>query len=168
MGKHKSDTGKHKECSGLKVKSGEVRTYTQHCVRVGMLPKASLQQPNGIRENTQAYLDICLEDDMKPTFAGYCNALGHSHTIIKDAISGVIPCPVETREMLSRMLVLLTAETEQFMVDGKINPVAGIFLMRNHMGYTNDETLTIRKVDDNVTDKATLIAKAQALLSQKD
>lgn len=105
---------------------------------------------------------------MKPTFAGFCLAIGRSREHILDIIAGNKDAPRDTREVLSKCRQIITAQTEQFMVDGKINPVAGIFLMRNNMGYTNDEVLTVKAIREDVVDKDSLIAQAQALIEQKE
>ena len=40
------------------------------------------------------------------------------------------------RDTIKRARDLINAQMEDFMQNGKINPVAGIFLMKNNMNYT--------------------------------
>ncbi len=168
MTKKNSNHTKHKECPGLRINKGETAVYTKHCVRLGMLPKVSLFNPKEVAERATIYFDYCIEDDMKPTFAGFCLAMGRGRETILDFINGEGDCPDETRDILAKCRQIITAQTEQFMVDSKINPVAGIFLMRNNMGYTNDEVLTVKAIREDIPDRSALIAQAQALIEQKD
>lgn len=160
--------GTHKECPSLHTDKEETAAYTRHCVRVGMLPKVNVANAEEVVRRCKTYFDYCIEDGMKPTFAGFCLAIGRSREYILDIISGNVDAPKDTREVLGKCRQIITAQTEQFMVDGKINPVAGIFLMRNNMGYTNDEVLTVKAIREDAIDKASLIAQAQALIEQKE
>lgn len=134
------------------------------------MPKVHFNKPDEIVARCKTYLEYCIEDGMKPTIAGLGLALGKNRTALRDIVQGEYDyeVPKETREILETVYRMITAETEQFMLDGKINPVAGIFLMRNNMGYTNDEVLTVKAIQTEVVSQESLIAQAQALIEQKE
>lgn len=166
-----STRSRHKECNSLNIESGGTENYTRHTLKIGMLPKVMLKNTQDVADRVRLYFELCIEDDMKPTFAGFCLAMGMGRSSMTDVLNGRANnyIPEETRALLEQCYYMLTAETEQFMVDGKINPVAGIFLMRNNMGYTNDESTTLKiETQEKKQDTKALIEQAMALLEQKE
>lgn len=164
-----SQKSKHKECRSLDIEKGGTGNYTRHTLRIGMLPRVSIRDVEGLKVRCREYFEICIEDDMKPTYAGFCLALGVARDTLRSIIEREIIVPDEARQLIEQCYLMLTAETEQFMVDGKINPVAGIFLMRNNMGYTNDEVATVKiESREQTQDVKALMKQAQALLEQKE
>lgn len=49
-----------------------------------------------------------------------------------------------TRDTIKKARDLINAQMEDFMQNGKINPVAGIFLMKNNMNYTDQQEVVLR------------------------
>ena len=48
------------------------------------------------------------------------------------------------RDTIKKARDLINAQMEDFMQNGKINPVAGIFLMKNNMNYTDQQEVVLR------------------------
>ena len=51
--------------------------------------------------------------------------------------------PPESRNLVKKAYQLLNAQMENYMQNGKINPVAGIFLMKNNMGYADKQEVVL-------------------------
>lgn len=51
--------------------------------------------------------------------------------------------PTESRDTLKKAYQFLNAQMENYMQNGKINPVAGIFLMKNNMGYADKQEVVL-------------------------
>lgn len=51
--------------------------------------------------------------------------------------------PTESRNLIKKAYQLLNAQMESYMQNGKINPVAGIFLMKNNMGYADKQEVIL-------------------------
>lgn len=76
------------------------------------------------------YFDLCAKNDMKPTFAGFALAFGVDRMTMwrwcnnqprsRDLSDSV-------RDTIKKARDLINAQMEDFMQNGKINPVAGIF-----------------------------------------
>lgn len=147
----------------LTVNEGDNAIYTMQSLYIATLPKININDVREVAERSRLYFESCIDKDLKPTVAGYALALGMDRMHIVRIISGEVSAPDDVRELISTFHRMLTAQMEDYMSNNKINPVAGIFLMRNNMGYTNDETLTIRAEREQVIDAATLIEKANAL-----
>ena len=72
---------------------------------------------------------------------GLALALGVSRGTIRAWLDGRGAGKVDgVQNALEMAYTVLTAQMEQYMLEGKINPIAGIFLMRNNLGYSNDDT----------------------------
>lgn len=148
----------------LQVKDGDNSVYTMHSLYIATLPKININDFMQVAERSKLYFEECINKDLKPTVAGYALSLGLDRMTIIRIISGEnASVPEEVRELITQFHRMLTAQMEDYMSNNKINPVAGIFLMRNNMGYTNDETVTIRAEREERIDAALLIEKANAL-----
>ena len=51
--------------------------------------------------------------------------------------------PAESRNLIKKAYQVLNAQMENYMQNGKINPVAGIFLMKNNMGYVDKQEMVL-------------------------
>ena len=88
------------------------------------------------------YFNHCVEDDIKPTVSGMCNALGIERKTFYQWQVG------ECRErshtpIIKKARAILEEMWEDWMVDGKINPVVGIFLGKNHFGYADKQDIIV-------------------------
>jgi len=82
---------------------------------------------------------------MKPTVTGLANALGvRRQTLLKWA-NGERRAENSDRGVLIKRAYEALAELwEDYMLNGKVNPVSGIFLGKNHFGYTDKQEVTLR------------------------
>lgn len=55
--------------------------------------------------------------------------------------------PEESRELIRRAYSHLTLQMTNYMQNGKINPVAGIFLMKNNFEYEDRQQITMAPVN---------------------
>lgn len=85
---------------------------------------------------------------MKPTVMGLCNALGIDRQTFYNWGTG------RTRsESSDRMNIVKKAHNileelwEDYMLNGKINPVSGIFLGKNHFGYADKQEVVLTPND---------------------
>ena len=51
--------------------------------------------------------------------------------------------PDAVRDLIKRAYEILTVQMANYMQNGKINPVAGIFLMKNNMDYEDKKEITL-------------------------
>lgn len=82
---------------------------------------------------------------MKPTVSGMCNALGVDKTTFyrwgvgeyRESESS------DHRIIVKKARCVLEELWEDYMLNGKINPVSGIFLGKNHFGYTDKQEVVL-------------------------
>lgn len=110
------------------------------------LPKCNLSDPNDVINRTLTYLNTCISNNIKPTVAAYSLSLNLSQQNLKNLVFqgqtklphlGIISCPPQSQLVLSRALDFINASYEQYLVEGKSNPISSIFLLKNHFGYSD-------------------------------
>ena len=125
-----------------KMKPGDRGRYIRHALASWNLPPLDLADADAVEERIMWYFNHCLEDDMKPTVSGMCNALGCDRRTFYEWGIGKNRSDTHT-DLIKRVRNKLEELYEGWMVDGKVNPVVGIFLGKNHFGYTDKQDIEI-------------------------
>lgn len=128
------------------------RKYLRHSMRFFYLPTADFTDVDNVAERIKLYFDACDEDEMKPSLAGLCVALGISRQYYYKIREGQSPYDKPVVDLLKRTSDILNAQMENYMQNGKINPVSGIFLMKNHYHYTDEQKVVVEP-NQNLGDK---------------
>ena len=117
------------------------------------------------------YFTICTQNEMIPSVAGFALSLGIDRATLWTWISGTrqtIKNP-QCVDILKNVYNYLNAQYEDLMNSGKINPVAGIFLMKNNMGYKDqtDHVVTARQeqieTEETLLDRAGLLSDGEVI-----
>jgi hypothetical protein len=124
------------------VQPGDRGYYVRHALASWNLPPIDISDAKQVEERIYWYFQHCVEDDLKPTVMGLCNAIGITRATFYNWGVG------ETRtdshkDIVTKARDVLEEMWEIYMVEGKINPIVGIFLGKNHYGYTDKKELTI-------------------------
>ena len=129
----------------VQTEPGDNRKYLQHTMRMWNWPEVDMREPEQVAERIEQYFGICIEDDMKPSVAGLACAFGVDRKTIWAWANGVDSktLPTESRNLIKKAYQNLNAQMENYMQNGKINPVAGIFLMKNNMGYQDKQEMVL-------------------------
>lgn len=115
---------------------------TRHNLELFQLPYIDpYYKPEAGIERITEYLQICIKNNMKPTVEGLATAFGVDrrtlykwvHNIDSDSL------PVNFRVTLKKVYQVLNSNFTDLSINGKINPVISIFLMKNNFGY-KDQT----------------------------
>lgn len=129
--------------STVQAEPGDNSKFTRHNRMLYELVPVTFESAEEVKERTITYLDICEQNDMKPSVAGYALALGIDRVNLWRIVTGVTVKPAEVRNVLKRAYDLLNAQMEDYMQNGKINPVSGIFLMKNAWGYKDKQEIEV-------------------------
>lgn len=128
--------------------------------------KLTICQAAEVELRSQEYLELCITNNKKPGMAGYALALGVSRGQLVRYITGEVAIPKDVREVLVRFSALLDSLMEDYMMNGKINPVSGIWLQKNNFGYKEQiEYVINNQVSDDATPEA-LEQEAALLLAE--
>ena len=133
------------------VEPGDNSRFLRHALATLNMPPIDISDPKQVEDRITWYFLHCADNEMKPTVKGLCNAIGISRNTLRtwynEEYRGSTHSP-----MIKKAYDLLEELWEDYMLNGKINPVSGIFLGRNHWGYQD-------KIDLVVTPNNTMEAK---------
>ena len=130
---------------------GDNTKFITHNLQVNALAdvKCDTRSAEAVSKRITEYFTLCAQNDMKPSVAGLALAFGISRKTLYDWVANqrntLTP---ESRQPLLRAYQMLNAQMEDYMQNGKINPVAGIFLMKNNMGYEDKKEVTVGPSDN--------------------
>lgn len=166
----------------MMLEPGDNAKYLANALRVARLPKVDLYDPEAVEKRISEYYSIQIENDIKPTVTGLANALGVSSQELWEirtgkfrenrngAHGGIAGLPRESAEAIKRAHSILKNLWEDYMQNGKINPVAGIFLGTNNFGMKNTRDIVVETAEDNSDSRteSELIKSAGLLPSDSD
>lgn len=137
--------------STVQTAAGDNLKYITHNMEVNALAdtKVDMTDYNAVENRLQNYFLVCAKNDMKPSVAGMALAFGVTRKCLHDWIYGKIKyVPSDVVYLMQRYYQILNAQMEDYMQNNKINPVAGIFLMKNNMGYEDKKEITVAPGDN--------------------
>ena len=128
--------------AALNVQPGDNTKYVLLGARLFNLPPIDLKDPEQVTERLNEFFQIHAEADMKPTVSGMGMALGLDRRRLWEIKSGnfgtqksLADLPTPTKDSIKRAYEYMEILWENYMQNGKINPVSGIFLGKNNFGY---------------------------------
>ncbi len=132
------------------VESGDNARYIRHAMAAFDLEPIDISDAEQVKARIKWFFEHCGENDMKPTVTGLCNALGIDKGTLwrwkEGQVRGATHC-----DLVKKTYGILEELWEDYMQNGKINPVSGIFLGKNHFGYQDKSDVVIRKGEDEAT-----------------
>ena len=129
--------------NGLMVNPGDNTMYLHQSLELMNLPTIDLHDIMAVQERINEFFNIMAKYDTKPTVAGMAMALGMDRrtlwAIRNDQPTGgagyKTALPPEVADSIKKAYLLMENLWENYMQNGKINPVSGIFLGKNNFGY---------------------------------
>ena len=126
---------------------GDNTKYLQVSMKLMTLPDINMKDPDQVAKRLEEYFSIQAEADLKPTVAGLGLALnGMDRRRLWEIRSGAklgghteIDLPTLTVDYIKRAYNYMEILWENYMQNGKINPVSGIFLGKNNFGYQDKQ-----------------------------
>lgn len=128
----------------LILNEGDNTKYLSINAALMNMPNIDLNDPVAVQQRLMEYFELYAEADTKPTVVGMAAALnGHSrrwlYAVTHDVPTGgkgyMANIPKESANYIKKAYVLLENLWENYMLNGKVNPVVGIFLGKNNYGY---------------------------------
>lgn len=133
------------EACSVHTEPGDNAKYLRHSMTIFEWPDVDMKEPEQVKQRVSMYFALCEQDDMKPSVAGMALAFGVERNTLWRWANGVESqyLPTESRNLIKKAYQLLNSQMENYMQNGKINPVAGIFLMKNNMGYQDKQEVVL-------------------------
>lgn len=128
------------------LEPGDNTKYLAHSMTILKWKTPDMNSLEAVQKRCFDYFSLCAKNDMKPTFAGFALAFGVDRMTMwrwcnnqprsRDLSDSV-------RDTIKKSRDLINAQMEDFMQNGRINPVAGIFLMKNNMNYQDKQEVVL-------------------------
>lgn len=135
----------------LIVDPGDNARYILNNLEIMNLPDIDIDNAEQVRDRIQEYFAIRVRQDMKPTVSGLAMALGMNRRALW-AITHDQPLngqgyrkqlKPEVSVMVKKAYEFMEQQWEDYMQNGKINPVSGIFLGKNNYGYQDKQEVVL-------------------------
>ena len=128
------------------LEPGDNTKYLAHSMTILKWAQPDMKNLEAVQQRCYDYLALCEQNDMKPTFAGLALAFSVDRMTLwrwcNDHPEARKLAP-EVRDSIKKARDLINAQMEDFMQNGRINPVAGIFLMKNNMNYQDKQEVVL-------------------------
>lgn len=142
---------------------GDNTKYTTFALAIMQLPKIDVRNPVQLRKRVGEYFQLCADHDMKPGVAAVGLAIGLDRRRLWEIRTGSSrngSIPQECHDIINEVYDSLEVLWENYMQNGKINPVSGIFLGKNHFGYADKQEYVVTpNTGVQSVDPATIEAK---------
>ena len=116
--------------------------FIEHTISLSSFEPIVLDREN-VGKRTLEYIRLCIRDVVKPNLTGYALALGTTPDGLNEWITDK-RLTEETRGALMKGVSMIEATMISMMMDSNLNPVASIFLLKNHFGYKDQAEISFK------------------------
>ena len=165
-GKDKQIRKKRNDMPNTAFTFDEKKNIMQHNLTLYKMNRIDCNDIIQLQTRIEQYFSLCEQDGLFPTISGFAFAIGIDRKTLWYWLANPNNCSIKKPECfdtIKRTYDLINTQYENMMNTGKINPVSGIFLMKNNFGYKDqtDHILTARQeqieTEDNLLNRAGLL-----------
>ena len=145
--------------NGLMAEPGDNAKYLALGMQLFNLPSIDLKDPVQVNDRLNEFFKMHIDADMKPTVSGMGMALGLDRRRLWEIKTGnfgtnksLSQLPTPTMDSIKRAYEYMEILWENYMQNGKINPVSGIFLGKNNFGYQDKTEYVVTPNMNNDSD----------------
>jgi hypothetical protein len=149
------------------VEPGDNSRYIRHALATWDLPPIDISDPKQVSDRIDWYFCHCANNEMKPTVTGFCNSLGIHRDTLHTWKTGEARKGTH-KEIIVRAYRVLEELWEDYMLNGKVNPVAGIFLGKNNFNYRDQQDYVVTPNTAREVVDASVIEAKYAELPDED
>ena len=117
---------------------GDNAKFLSHALAIRNMPEIDTSDPVQVQQRISDYFTLCTQNDVKPTVKGFLNALRVAKSTLWEWKHGNFRAGTH-QQIICEAYDVLEALWEDYMMNGKINPVSGIFLGKNNFGYQDKQ-----------------------------
>ena len=131
---------------------GEMAQMITDALALSKMGKVNMYDPEAVERRVDEAFKYMIDHDMKPTIESIALAFGTNRTTMWRWKEGVeTDIPEASRNAIKRAYTLTNQLLTQTMINGKINPIPAIFLLKNNHGY-KDQTDVVVTPNDPLRD----------------
>jgi hypothetical protein len=163
--------------NGYNLEPGDNSKMTRLSIQLFNLPNIDLDDVKQVEDRLTEYFAIYDNADMKPTVSGMALALnGHNrqwlwavtHDQPLNGRGSTANLRPEVSDIIKKAYFMMEILWEQYMQNGKVNPVAGIFLAKNNFGYQDKTEYVLTPNANNDSDINPDSIKQRYLIDSND
>ena len=143
--KQKQKRPKRSEDLVAHYEPGDMARMITDAVNLSNFGPIDINNPKAVEDRINMFLQYCIEHDMKPTVESMALAFNTNRTQLWRWANGV-ECgnvPERSRNAIKKAYSMMNQLLAQTMADGKINPVAAIFLLKNNHSYRDQTEVVV-------------------------
>lgn len=125
------------------LEDGDNSRYLSHMIELKESSKIDLNNADQVKARIEWYFQKCIENDMKPGIESLALALHTNRKTLYRWANDYSRRDSKHSDVIKDAYQVISSMMEAYMQNGKINPVAGIFLMANNMGYQQKVTHSV-------------------------
>ena len=129
---------------------GDNSKFLSHALAIRNMPEIDTRDPVQVQQRISDYFTLCVEHDIKPTVKGFLNSLRVAKSTLWEWRQGNYRAGTH-QQIICEAYDVLEALWEDYMMNGKINPVSGIFLGKNNFGYQDKQEYVLTPNQQQVT-----------------
>ena len=147
------------------VKKGDNARYLRMARAAVALPPIDIADPEQVSNRIGMYFDYCEQNDRKPSMLGIANWLGVSRDTLNSWKRGEYRASTHS-DLIEKAVMVLEELWTDYMQNGLVNPVSGIFLGKVMFGYKDvqDYVITPNQPLGQDGDPATMAQKYRQAL----
>lgn len=132
------------ERNTVHVDGKELKSQIEFSMILFNLPQIDTNDSAEVQARLTEYFGLCAQYEVKPSFAGMASALGVERTILWKWCNDMVPSkPREVVNTIKKAKNMLNQMLENWMQNGQVNPVVGIFLGKNNFGYADKSEVVL-------------------------
>lgn len=141
------------------TEAGDNTKFLTHALAVRNMPPIDIADPVQVQSRINEYFALCVTNDMKPSATGFRNALRIAKSTLWEWRQGNYRAGTH-QAIICEAYDVLEALWEDYMLNGKINPVSGIFLGKNLWDYSDKQEYVLTpNAGNGAVDKEAIEAK---------
>lgn len=129
---------------------GDNTNFLAHALAVRNMPPIDTSDPVQVKQRIDDYFTLCVQHDIKPSVKGFLNALRVAKSTLWEWKNGGFRAGTH-QAIICEAYDVLEALWEDYMMNGKINPVSGIFLGKNNFGYADKQEYILTPNQQQIT-----------------
>ena len=123
---------------------GEMSKMITDAMNLSNMGDVDMYDPDQVERRMMQCLQYMIENDMKPTVESMALAFNTNRTQLwrwKEGVESNLP--ERSRNAIKKGYAIMNQMMTQTMANGKINPVAAIFLLKNNHGYRDQTDVVV-------------------------
>lgn len=128
--------------NGYMLEQGDTSRFLRHALANRGMPPIDISDAKQVEDRIAWYFNHCVEDDIKPTIGGLCNSLGITRQALNEWKNGNKRKETHV-DIIKKAYEIMDELWEHYMMNGKINPVTGIYLGKVLYGHIEEQHIVV-------------------------